>query len=135
MLILLSPAKKLLNTSKAYVGETSKSAFTEKTKSLVQIMQSKSVQDIADLMDLSNDLATLNFDRYQNFFQNPEYPALFLFQGDVYQGLQANTWDQKTVKYAQSHLRILSGLYGLLHPLDLIHPYRLEMGFRLENPA
>lgn len=63
------------------------------------------------------------------------YPALFLFQGDVYQGLDAKNWDQKTLHYAQDHLRILSGLYGLLKPLDAIQPYRLEMGTRLENPA
>lgn len=140
MLVLLSPAKKLLAPSKPYAGITSKPEFAEKTKTLVKIMQSKSVEDIAALMDLSKDLAALNFDRYQHFAldtQSPmhAYPALFLFQGDVYQGLQASHWDQSTIEYSQSHLRILSGLYGLLNPLDSIQPYRLEMGVRLENPS
>lgn len=139
MLILLSPAKKLLVTTKPYVGTTTAPIFSEKTKVLVKLMQSKSSTDIADLMDLSDDLANLNYQRYQEFLvegHSPHaYPALFLFQGDVYQGLQAKTWDAKTVEYAQSHLRILSGLYGLLNPLDTIQPYRLEMGIRLQNPA
>ena len=65
----------------------------------------------------------------------PVYPALFLFQGDVYQGLEAKTWSQKHIQFAQSHLAILSGLYGLLKPLDGIQPYRLEMGVRMANPC
>lgn len=135
MLTLLSPAKKLLNIEKPYVGITSKPSFGDKTGALVTLMQSKTVADIATLMDLSDDLATLNFERYQNFWDAPVYPAVFLFQGDVYQGLQANSWEQSTVEYSQSHLRILSGLYGLLNPLDSIQPYRLEMGVRLKNPC
>ncbi|WP_058535322.1 peroxide stress protein YaaA [Legionella saoudiensis] len=139
MLILLSPAKKLLKTEKPYSGNISKPLFPEQTRTLVELMKSKSVEDIAALMDLSKDLATLNFARYQEFVfdgHSPHaYPALFLFQGDVYQGLQADTWKPETVTYAQSHLRILSGLYGLLNPLDSIQPYRLEMGVRLTNPA
>lgn len=138
MLILLSPAKKLLKPAKPYSGVTSSYAFADKTNILVKLMQSKSVADLAALMDLSQELATLNFERYQEFAldgHSPHtYPALFLFQGDVYQGLQAKSWDQRTVTYAQSHLRILSGLYGVLKPLDSIQPYRLEMGIRLENP-
>lgn len=134
MLTLLSPAKKLLNAEKPYLGTTSKPSFGDKTDALVTLMQSKTVADIAGLMDLSDDLATLNFERYQNFWKASVYPAVFLFQGDVYQGLQANSWEQSTVEYSQSHLRILSGLYGLLNPLDSIQPYRLEMGVRLKNP-
>lgn len=140
MLILLSPAKKLLNATKPYTGATSQPSFPDKTHTLVKLMQAKSVADIATLMDLSKDLATLNFERYQQFSFDSHsslhsYPALFLFQGDVYQGLQAATWEQSTVEYSQSHLRILSGLYGLLKPLDNIQAYRLEMGVRLQNPA
>jgi uncharacterized protein len=139
MLTLLSPAKKLLNSSKPYSGIRSQPIFTDKTNTLVKLMQTKSVADIAALMDLSQDLAELNFNRYQSFSMDNNalpcaYPALFLFQGDVYQGLQANSWDQKAVNYSQDHLRILSGLYGLLKPLDNIQPYRLEMGVRLTNP-
>ncbi|HHF7398034.1 TPA: peroxide stress protein YaaA [Legionella anisa] len=140
MLILLSPAKKLLNNSKSYSGATSNPMFVDKTNTLVKLMKTKSVADIAALMDLSKDLAELNYNRYQAFSMDDKallhaYPALFLFQGDVYQGLKAASWEQKTVDYSQDHLRILSGLYGLLKPLDNIQPYRLEMGVRLQNPA
>lgn len=137
MLILLSPAKKLLQSVEAYQDKTEQPLFLKKTQLLVQLMQSKSVDEIAALMDLSPELATLNFERYQEFSCDNQglhsYPALFIFQGDVYQGLQASTWSQKTVNYSQDHLRILSGLYGLLNPLDEIQPYRLEMGVRLAN--
>ncbi|KTD06454.1 hypothetical protein Lgra_3231 [Legionella gratiana] len=140
MLILLSPAKKLLEISKPYGADTSKPIFLDKTNILVTLMQTKTVDEIAALMGLSKDLAELNYHRYQAFRMDDKasfhsYPALFLFQGDVYQGLQAKSWDQKSVHYSQDHLRILSGLYGLLKPLDAIQPYRLEMGVRLENPA
>lgn len=140
MLILLSPAKKLLTISKHYSNETSDPLLIDKTFQLVKIMKSKSAEQIGELMDLSNELAQLNYDRYQDFdLQNnlPDrsYPALFLFQGDVYQGLKATTWTSEDIMYAQSHLGILSGLYGFLRPLDRIQPYRLEMGVNLENPA
>lgn len=140
MIILLSPAKKLLNNSKPYSGVTSTPLFTDKTNTLVKLMKTKSVDDIAALMDLSKNLAELNYNRYHDFYMGDKvslhaYPALFLFQGDVYQGLKAFSWEQKTVDYSQDHLRILSGLYGLLRPLDNIQPYRLEMGVRLQNPA
>ncbi|KTD00827.1 peroxide stress protein YaaA [Fluoribacter gormanii] len=140
MLILLSPAKKLLNSSKPYFGTTSNPMFVDKTNTLVKLMKSKSVADIAALMDLSNDLAELNYKRYQDFCLDDKesshaYPALLLFQGDVYQGLKAASWEQSTIDYSQNHLRILSGLYGVLKPLDNIQPYRLEMGVHLQNPA
>ncbi|AUH73200.1 peroxide stress protein YaaA [Legionella sainthelensi] len=138
MLILLSPAKKLLDSSKPYDANISRPAFMDKTRILVKLMQTKSVDEISALMDLSKDLAELNYHRYQIFHLDDKallhsYPALFLFQGDVYQGLQAKNWTQDAVRYSQDHLRILSGLYGLLNPLDAIQPYRLEMGVRLEN--
>lgn len=139
MLILISPAKKLLSPSNPFSEATSQPQFSLDTKKLIKIMKSKSVTDIAHLMHLSADLARLNYDRYQHFFMdevpsNVSYPALFLFQGDVYQGLQAKSWTQEDINYSQEHLAILSGLYGLLKPLDAIQPYRLEMGVRLENP-
>ncbi|MBN9229334.1 MAG: hypothetical protein BGO90_12020 [Legionella sp. 40-6] len=137
MIILLSPAKKLLDVKKPYSGKTTRPQFLAQTNSLIEIMRSKSVAEIAKLMDLSESLAQLNFTRYQEFQENGDspkaYPALFYFQGDVYQGLQAKTWDTSTVDYAQNHLRMLSGLYGMLRPLDLMQPYRLEMGTHLEN--
>jgi cytoplasmic iron level regulating protein YaaA (DUF328/UPF0246 family) len=140
MLILLSPAKKLLNIHEPYDGISSLPIFAKKTKILAQLMKKKSAAEIAALMHLSQDLAQLNYDRYQTFSLTdkspiPPYPALFMFQGDVYQGMNAISWEQSTISYAQEHLRILSGLYGLLSPLDAIQAYRLEMGIRLENPV
>jgi uncharacterized protein len=139
MLILISPAKKLLSLSSIFLGASSQPHFSSHTKKLVEVMKSKSATDIARLMHLSSDLAHLNYDRYQHFFlnevpANATYPALFLFQGDVYKGMQANSWSQEDINYSQQHLAILSGLYGLLKPMDNIQPYRLEMGVRLENP-
>lgn len=137
MLTLLSPAKKLLTYKNVYNGVTTRPQFEDKTAVLVNIMQGFSVEEIARLMDLSVDLAELNFQRYQHFSTNDTsgYPAIYLFQGDVYKGLNAETWSSATVNFAQKHLMILSGLYGLIRPLDKIQPYRLEMGTSLANPA
>lgn len=135
MITLLSPAKKLLDVIRPYSGFTSRPLFQNKTAELVALMQAKSCEDIARLMDLSPALADLNYRRYQNFLRKEEvdYPALFFFQGDVYKGLEAASWDSVAVDFAQKHLMILSGLYGLLRPLDRIHAYRLEMGTALAN--
>ncbi|MCL9684606.1 peroxide stress protein YaaA [Legionella maioricensis] len=140
MLTLLSPAKKLLSIAKPYSGNTSQPLLIKKAVKLAKIMKSQSIEQIAALMDLSKELAVLNYDRYQQFsFKESSmphsYPALFLFQGDVYQGLQASSWTAEEIDYSQSHLGILSGLYGFLKPLDEIQPYRLEMGVRLANPC
>lgn len=140
MFVLISPAKKLLSINEPYIGDTTRPLLAGDGAALVRLMRSKSVADIAKLMSLSQDLAQLNFSRYQSFnleepSLNQSYPALFLFQGDVYQGLKANTWSAKDIDYAQSHLGILSGLYGILRPLDRIQPYRLEMGTRLNNES
>lgn len=139
MLTLLSPAKKLLTATKPFDGATTEPVFLKETTELVKLMKAKSVEQIAALMDLSNALAVLNYDRYQDFHLKPttsktSYPALFLFQGDVYQGLEAIRWSSDDVAFSQNHLAILSGLYGLLRPLDAIQPYRLEMGVHLVNP-
>lgn len=132
MLILLSPAKKLLSFNKPYQGITSTPVFRSKTTELVQIMKNKTQDEIAELMHLSPTLSALNYQRYQDFeVGKNSYPALFLFQGDVYQSLKPQLWDSKTLEYAQIHCSILSGLYGLLRPLDGIQPHRLEMGTRL----
>jgi cytoplasmic iron level regulating protein YaaA (DUF328/UPF0246 family) len=139
MLTLISPAKKLLPITKPFSGVMTEPEQSTWTHTLIEIMKSKTVADLAQLMSLSSDLAHLNYDRYQRFSFDKlsphlAYPALFLFQGDVYQGLQAKTWSPDEVAYSQNHLGILSGLYGLLRPLDGIQPYRLEMGVRLANP-
>jgi len=133
MLTLLSPAKKLLSIEKPWQSPASSPIFPEKTAELVALMRCKSPQQIAELMHLSPDLAELNYQRYQHFASAEKYPALLFFQGDVYKGLEAEKWNTATLEFSQSHLRILSGLYGLLKPLDLIQAYRLEMGTQLMN--
>ncbi len=139
MLLLLSPAKKLLSFSNAYSNTVTQPRLHSSSKTLIELMQHKSKAEIASLMHLSADLAQLNYDRYQNFYSDNVplsacYPALLLFQGDVYQGLQAYNFSDEDYAYAQNHLAILSGLYGVLKPMDVIQPYRLEMGTRLINP-
>ena len=113
-------------------------AFLTDSAKLIKELKTKEPKDIASLMGLSDKLATLNFDRYQSWsaakkMSADSQPALFVFQGDVYQGLQADTFNKKDITFAQKHLRILSGLYGELRPLDVIKPYRLEMGTKLQN--
>jgi cytoplasmic iron level regulating protein YaaA (DUF328/UPF0246 family) len=140
MLTLLSPAKKLLTVCEPYENEISQPILIKKAIKLAKIMKAQSIEQIAALMDLSKDLSVLNYDRYQHFklnehASNHSYPALFFFQGDVYQGLQATSWKGDDIEYSQAHLGILSGLYGFLRPLDIIQPYRLEMGVRLANPC
>jgi cytoplasmic iron level regulating protein YaaA (DUF328/UPF0246 family) len=140
MLSIISPAKKLLEQPKIVINPASELLFQGKSTTLVNLLQSMTVADIANLMSLSENLAKLNFERYQDFnfkgsTQQPSGQAIFLFQGDVYQSLDAASLTTKDLNYAQAHLAILSGLYGLVRPLDLIQPYRLEMGTKLANPA
>ncbi|WP_296700734.1 peroxide stress protein YaaA, partial [Algoriphagus sp.] len=104
---------------------------------LVRLMKKKSANEISGLMDISDSLATLNKERYKTFqkeynFENSKQ-ALLAFKGDVYTKIDVDQYDESDFEFAQEHLRILSGLYGLLKPLDLIQPYRLEMGTKLEN--
>ena len=138
MIVLLSPAKTLDYTKEFDVEPTAPAFLADSTK-LIKELKTKEPKDIASLMGLSDKLAALNFDRYQTWsaakkISNDSQPALYVFQGDVYQGLQAETFDKKDISFAQKHLRILSGLYGELRPLDVIKPYRLEMGTKLQNP-
>lgn len=139
MLALISPAKKLLSFSQPYPEATTEPQFMPNTAELIRIMKVKTAAEIGRLMELSAPLAQLNYDRYQQFkinnvSINHAYPALFLFQGDVYQGMDAKSLTQEELVFAQQHVAILSGLYGLLRPLDSIQAYRLEMGVRLANP-
>ena len=138
MLAVISPAKTLDFESEAPINETTEFRFGDDAQSLIEILKTKSTEDIASLMSLSDKLAQLNVDRYQQWqpVMTPtnSKQALFAFQGDVYTGLSAQTLTVKQIKHAQEKLRILSGLYGLLRPLDAIQPYRLEMGTRLHNP-
>jgi cytoplasmic iron level regulating protein YaaA (DUF328/UPF0246 family) len=137
MIVLLSPAK-TLDYSKDFDVEPTAPAFLSDSSKLIKELKTKEPKDIASLMSLSDKLAALNFDRYQSWsaakkMGDDSKPALFVFQGDVYQGLQADTFNKKDIIFAQKHLRILSGLYGELRPLDVIKPYRLEMGTKLQT--
>ena len=137
MIILLSPAK-TLDYSKDFNFQPSVPTFLNDSAKLVKGLKSKEPKDIASLMGLSDKLAALNFERFQSWSASKKIGsdskhALFVFQGDVYQGLQAENLSKGDVTFAQKHLRILSGLYGELKPLDLIKPYRLEMGTKYKN--
>ena len=138
MIILLSPAKTLDYQSVSPLKKKSSPYFLKKSSSLIGNLKKKSPSDLATLMSLSEKLATLNCTRYKewkgaNKITNACKQALFVFKGDVYQGLDVSSMSEKNISFAQSHLRILSGLYGVLRPLDLVEPYRLEMGTNLEN--
>ena len=134
MIIVISPAKNLDFDSK-YDFEVTKPRLLKFTHELISKLKNKSIQDIEKLMSISTSLATLNAQRFHNFTTNPSLeqtqPAIFAFNGDVYHGLQASSFDTQKMEFAQKHLRILSGLYGILRPLDMIQPYRLEMGTQL----
>ncbi len=136
MIIIISPSK-TLNFSDITEGEYTNPDFLENSQILIDKLKKLSVKKICTLMDISEKLSELNWQRYHDF-ATPFAPhnakqALYAFQGDVYDGLQAETLTRSDIKYASAHLRIISGLYGLLKPLDLIQPYRLEMGTKLAN--
>ena len=135
MLILLSPAKTLDYSIDSKSNHTAPQFLNQSSK-LIKILRQKEQKDIASLMGLSDKLASLNFDRYQSWkasktLSDDAKPSVLVFKGDVYQGLSADTFNTKQLKFSQKHLRILSGLYGILKPMDLIKPYRLEMGTKL----
>lgn len=138
MLIVLSPAKSLDYESPLATDKVSEPTMLDHAAELVDIMAKQSPNKIAKLMSISPQLAELNFERFQNW-ERPFTPetarqALLAFDGDVYIGLDAKSLNQRDFTHAQKTLRILSGLYGLLRPLDLMMPYRLEMGSKLKNP-
>lgn len=140
MLMLLSPAKTLdyeTPLPKALPPVT-QPAFLAQSEQLIATLRTQSEADIQKLMGISEKLAALNVARFRDFtlpFTTENARACLLaFRGDVYDGLQADDFSKADFTFAQSHLRILSGLYGLLRPLDLIQPYRLEMGTKLPNP-
>jgi uncharacterized protein len=140
MLTVISPAKRLNDLAGPLPNGLAPSlpAFTTEANRLVRIARGLSVAELQDLMDISEPLARLNADRFRSYRARPDAshlaPAAFLFAGDTYQGLDAPSLDGDALRWAQDRLRILSGLYGLLRPLDAIQPYRLEMGSRLANP-
>lgn len=136
MIILISPAKTLNFDPTDLKMHTTPRMLADSEK-LVKVMKKKSAKKIKELMSVSDNIAELNVERYQNYhtpftLENAKQ-SILAFKGDVYTGLQAENFSEKEMAFAQKHLRILSGLYGLLKPLDLMQPYRLEMGTRLKN--
>ncbi len=132
MLTLISPAKSLDLTPPETAPEPTEPRFPHETEKLIKALKKLKPKAIAELMDISNALSELNHGRFQSFEDQAAMSAVFMFDGDVYTGLQARTLDADGIKWAQDHLRILSGLYGMLKPLDAIRPYRLEMGSQLK---
>ena len=136
MILLISPAK-TLDFSETELTNHSTPRLLEDSEKLVAVLKKKSARSLKKLMNVSDAIAELNVDRFQKY-ETPFHPgnakqAVLAFKGDVYLGLQAETFGEADFEFAQKHLRILSGLYGLLTPLDLMQPYRLEMGTRLRN--
>lgn len=137
MLTLLSPAKKL-NMDPVETGvPVTQPRLTEDTTELATVAKTQSAADLKRLMHISDKLAEMNFERFQTFNldnrSNCAKPAGLAFDGDVYWGLDADSLSDDALSYAQDHLRILSGLYGVLRPMDAIQPYRLEMGTKMKN--
>ena len=137
MLTLLSPAKKM-NMAPTETGvPITQPRLRDDTHELAIVAKKQTVEDLKHLMHISDNLATMNFERFQAFNldnrSNTAKPAGLAFDGDVYWGLEADSLSEDALSYAQDHLRILSGLYGVLRPMDAIQPYRLEMGTKMAN--
>ncbi|ALK97076.1 hypothetical protein AB595_21940 [Massilia sp. WF1] len=136
MLIVLSPAKSLDLDTPPTTDRSTTPQFIDRAAELIRVLKPYSPAQVSALMSISDPLAVLNVTRYASW--HPDHgdarQAVMSFDGDVYTGLDARSLDAKALDYVQDHVRILSGLYGLLRPLDRMHPYRLEMGTRLANP-
>tara|TARA_B100001971_G_C18264972_1_gene591140 strand:+ start:1430 stop:2272 length:843 start_codon:yes stop_codon:yes gene_type:complete len=137
MLTLLSPAKSLDYESPLPITRATQPRLKADTAALISELQALSAEDIGALMKVSDKLATLNYERFQGFdaayTKDNSRQAIFAFVGDVYQGMALADWNEEDYAMAQDKIRILSGLYGVLRPLDRMQPYRLEMGTRFEN--
>ena len=137
MLALISPAKTLDYETALPTEKFTQPRLLDHSQELIEVASKLSASEIASLMSVSEKIATLNAGRFRDW--QPEFnfanarQAIFAFKGDVYTGLDAYQLEQQDIDYAQKHLRMLSGLYGLLRPLDLMMPYRLEMGTKLKN--
>ena len=135
MKILLSPAKSLDFKSKIPTNKTSSICFEKEAQYLNSILKSKNPKELSDLMSISSKIADLNYERNHSwslpFTQANARQAVYAFSGDVYRGLDAYSIDDSKIDFLQNSVRIISGLYGIIKPLDLIQPYRLEMGTKL----
>ena len=138
MILVISPAKALDYETPPTTATFTQPDFLDHAAELIEVLREKSPTQIAELMSLSDPLSSLNVARYANwsrpFAPDNAKQALLAFDGDVYEGLDAKSLAADDLAWAQDHLRILSGLYGVLRPLDLMQAYRLEMGTRLANP-
>lgn len=138
MFALISPAKTLDYETSIPTDQFTQPRLLEQSSVLIETCRLLSASEVANLMSVSEKIATLNVERFRDW--QPEFDfsnarqAIFAFKGDVYTGLDAYALSDGNIAYAQQHLRMLSGLYGLLRPLDLMMPYRLEMGTKLKNP-
>jgi cytoplasmic iron level regulating protein YaaA (DUF328/UPF0246 family) len=139
MLLVISPAKTLDYETPPTTTRYTQPEYLDDAQKLIGILREYSPQQISELMHLSDKLAALNVARYgswtPDFRPDNAKQALLAFKGDVYTGMRAEDFSEEDLDFAQRHLRMLSGLYGLLRPLDLMQPYRLEMGTKLANPA
>jgi hypothetical protein len=137
MLMVISPAKTLDFDSPLATSKNSQPRLIDQSQQLINELQKLAPHDISTLMSVSDKIGTLNFDRFQAwqqpFNEDNARAAVLAFKGDVYTGMQAETFQASDFNFAQKHLRILSGLYGLLRPLDLMQAYRLEMGTKFVN--
>ena len=137
MLLVISPAKNLDYETAPHTTDHSQPDFLKESTLLIDELQDLAPHDVSSLMGISDKLGVLNYDRFQQwkppFTPDNAKQAALAFNGDVYSGLEAVSFNQAELKFAQAHLRILSGLYGLLRPLDLMQPYRLEMGTKFAN--
>ena len=135
MKILLSPAKSLDFKSQLPTSKTSSICFEKEAQYLNSILKSKNPKELSDLMSISSKIADLNYERNHSwslpFTNTNARQAVYAFSGDVYRGLDAYSIDDTSIDFLQNSVRIISGLYGLIKPLDLIQPYRLEMGTKL----
>ncbi len=135
MICIVSPAKSLSFDKYEPSDSNTKPDFLKESQRLINQLKKKSPKSISKLMSVSDNLAELNYQRFQDWEMSHDSgavnQAIYAFQGDVYQGLEAENFSSETLKYAMDHFRMLSGLYGLLRPYDIIHPYRLEMGTKI----
>lgn len=137
MLALISPAKTLDYSTALPTDEYTQPRFLEQSAELIEVCRALSSTQVASLMKVSEKIAQLNVERFRDWQPNFDFSnarqAIYAFKGDVYTGLDAYSLNDKQIQFAQQHLRMLSGLYGVLRPLDLMMPYRLEMGTKLNN--
>ena len=138
MIILLSPAKIQNFKPQSQITDFSKPHFMNEAEQLVNIMRELSPAELSKLLEINTNLSHLNTDRHLNwhrpFTLKNAKQAVLVFDGEVYRGLNAQDFNQEEIAYMQNHLRLFSGLYGVLRPLDLIQPYRIDVSSRLENP-